>query len=184
LDEGLRYADEIEQSYCRHVLAATSAHVAWAAVRWDEAVHVAGQELVERGSRRGTLGSRDVLGFVAFGRGDVERARALLDDSLAIGGRTAGRLVLPVRASEATSCREPRTPSPGAADTDLLTHERRALLVPFVVTGVPQPSRAAPDLASDGWTGDRCSPTGSRSWPPSTAPTASWDDGLAIAART
>ena len=31
LGEGLRYADEIEQSYCRHVMAATSAHVAWAA---------------------------------------------------------------------------------------------------------------------------------------------------------
>ena len=38
LREGLRYADEIEQSYCRHVMAATTAHLAWAAGRWDEAV--------------------------------------------------------------------------------------------------------------------------------------------------
>ena len=37
-----------------------------------------------------------VLGFVAFGRGEVERARALLEDSLAIG-RASGEveLVLP-----------------------------------------------------------------------------------------
>ena len=85
MGEGLRYADEIEQSYCRHVMAATSAHVAWAAGRWDEAIAIAEIELVERGSRRGTLGSRDALGFVAFGRGEVDRARALLEDSLAIG---------------------------------------------------------------------------------------------------
>ena len=54
LGEGLRYADEIEQSYCRHVLAATSAHVAWAAGRWDEAVHVAGP-----GARRAGQPARD-----------------------------------------------------------------------------------------------------------------------------
>ena len=96
LREGLRYADEIEQSYCRHVMAATTAHLAWAAGRWDEAVAIAAIELVEQGSRRGTLGSRDVLGFVAFGRGDVGRARTLLDESLAIG-RPASEvdLVLP-----------------------------------------------------------------------------------------
>ena len=57
LREGLRYADEIQQSYCRHVMAATSAHVAWAAGRWDEAIPIAEIEIVERGSRRGTLGS-------------------------------------------------------------------------------------------------------------------------------
>ncbi len=88
--KGLRYADEIEQSYCRHVMAAVSAHVAWAEGRWDEAIAVAEIELVERGSRRGTLGSRDALGYVAFGRGDVERARALLEASLEIGRRCRG----------------------------------------------------------------------------------------------
>ena len=93
LREGLRYADEIEQSYCRHVMAAVSAHVAWAQGRWDEAVVAAEIELVEKGSRRGTLGSRDALGFVALGRGDVDRARALLEDSLAIG-RPSGEVEL------------------------------------------------------------------------------------------
>ena len=96
LREGLRYADEIEQSYCRHVMAATSAHVAWAAGRWDEAVLAAELELVERGSRRGTLGSRDALGFVAFGRGEVDRARDLLEGSLAVARDSAEvELVMP-----------------------------------------------------------------------------------------
>ena len=71
LREGLEYADQIEQSYCRHVLAATSAHLDWTAGRWDEAVATAGLELVEKGSRRGTLSSRDVLGLVAMGRGET-----------------------------------------------------------------------------------------------------------------
>ena len=88
LREGLRYADEIQQSYCRHVMAATSAHVAWAAGRWDEAIPIAEIEIVERGSRRGTLGSRDALGYVCFGRGDLERARSVLEASLAIGRAT------------------------------------------------------------------------------------------------
>ena len=50
-------------------------------------------ELVERGSVRGLLGSRDALGFVAFGRGDVGRARTLLGDSLAVG-RESGEIAL------------------------------------------------------------------------------------------
>ncbi len=142
LDEGLRYADEIEQSYCRHVLAATSAHVAWAAGAWDDAVHVAGQELVERGSRRGTLGSRDVLGFVAFGRGEVERARALFEDSLAIGSASGEvELVLPATwglAETALVAGQPdRAMERCEAGLDLaLATGERALLVPFVVTGV------------------------------------------------
>jgi DNA-binding CsgD family transcriptional regulator len=142
LSEGLRYADEIEQSYCRHVLAATSAHVAWAEGRWDDAIHIAGQEMVERGSRRGTLGSRDAIGFVAFGRGEVERARALFDDSLAIG-RASGEveLVLPATWGLAETALVGGQPEraiehcEAGLDLALATGER-ALLVPFVVTGV------------------------------------------------
>ena len=77
-----RYADEIEQSYCRRLMAATSAMIAWTTGDWDVAVSTAEMELVERGSVRGLLGSRDALGFVAFGRGDVGRAQTLLGDSL------------------------------------------------------------------------------------------------------
>ncbi|HEX2626903.1 MAG TPA: AAA family ATPase, partial [Candidatus Limnocylindrales bacterium] len=100
--EGIRYADAIEQSYCRHVMSATSALIDWAAGSWDDALRTAELELVQHGSRRGTIGSRAAIAFVALGRGDVERARALLDASLAIT-RPSGEvdLILPALWGEA-----------------------------------------------------------------------------------
>jgi DNA-binding CsgD family transcriptional regulator/tetratricopeptide (TPR) repeat protein len=157
LDEGLRWADEVEQSYCRHVMAATAAQLAWAGGRWDEAIPAAEIELVERGSRRGTLGSRDALGFVAFGRGDVERARTLLSDSLAIG-RDSGEveLVLPPLWGLAETALVAGDPA-GAIDRceDALeiaraAHER-PLLVPFVVTGVRAYLAARRPEAAESW---------------------------------
>ena len=123
-------------------MAATSAHIAWAAGAWDEAIPIAEIEIVERGSRRGTLGSRDALGYVCFGRGDLERARTLLEASLAIGRATDEvDLVMP--------------PLWGLAETALLAGDaetavahcesafavatagmERAHVVPFAVTGV------------------------------------------------
>ncbi len=142
LREGLRYADEIEQSYCRHVLASTSAHMAWATGDWDEAIAIGEIELVEPGSQRGTLGSRDTLGFVAFGRGDLDRARALLRESLAIGmAAVEVELVMPARwglaetAIIAGDAAEAISHCEAAFDLAHRTGER-ALLVPFVVTGV------------------------------------------------
>jgi DNA-binding CsgD family transcriptional regulator/tetratricopeptide (TPR) repeat protein len=82
VEEGLRYAAEIEQSYCRHSLASASAQLAWAEGRWDDAVAIGRIEVVEPGSARGRLGSRDSLGLVAMGRGEVADARALLEPSL------------------------------------------------------------------------------------------------------
>ncbi|HEY4189335.1 MAG TPA: BREX system ATP-binding domain-containing protein, partial [Candidatus Limnocylindrales bacterium] len=142
LREGLRYADEIEQSYCRHVMAAVSAHVAWAEGRWDDAIVAAEIELVERGSRRGTLGSRDALGYVAFGRGDVDHARVLLGESLDIGRRAEEvELILPPMWGLAESSLVAGNAAAAisvcedALGVALAAHER-ALLVPFVVTGV------------------------------------------------
>jgi len=142
LREGMRYADAIEQSYCRRVMAATSAHVAWAGGRWDEAIAIAELELVERGTRRGTLGSRNAIGFVAFGRGQVERARTMLDESLDIS-RASGEvdLVLPPLwglAETALVAGEPDV-AVGLCEEALALAEstgERALLIPFVVTGV------------------------------------------------
>ena len=157
LREGLRYADEIEQSYCRHVMAATSANLAWAAGRWDEAVAIAGIELVENGSRRGTLGSRDVLGFVAFGRGDVDRARTLLAESLAIG-HPSGEvdLVLPAMWGLAETALVAGDPEAALATcveaVDLAEPtDERPLLVPFVVTGVRAALAARRPDAAERW---------------------------------
>jgi DNA-binding CsgD family transcriptional regulator/tetratricopeptide (TPR) repeat protein len=157
LTEGLRYADEIQQSYCHHVLAATSSHLAWVEGRWDDAIPIAGLELVQRGSRRGTLGSRAVLGFIAFGRGDVARARELLDEALAIA-RPSGEidLVLPALWGMAETALVAGDPARAfdhcqeALELTAATAER-ALLVPFVVTGVRAALGARRPEAADRW---------------------------------
>ena len=193
--EGIRYADEIEQSYCRHVMSATSAIIAWTSGSWDDAVQVAELELVQRGSRRGSIGSRAVLAFVALGRGDVERARTLLDASLAIT-RPSGEvdLVLPALWGQAEAALVDGDPARAldhcweAAELAEPTGER-ALLVPFVVTGV----RAAlldrrPEMAQK-WL-DRITPMLS-GWPDLARPAFEHADGLlrtssgaTVAART
>ncbi len=142
LREGLRYADAIEQSHCRQMMATTTAVLDWGAGRWDEADATARQELVERGCRRGVLGSLDVIGLVAMSRGQVDEARRWLVESLD-AGRQIGEIqfILPPlwalaevdavagdAASAAARCGE-------ALDQAARTGER-ALLVPFVVTGV------------------------------------------------
>jgi DNA-binding CsgD family transcriptional regulator len=157
ITEGLRYADEIEQSYCRHVMAANSSHLAWVEGRWDEAIAAAEIELVEPGSRRGTLGSRAVLGFVAFGRGDVERARSLLEAALAIS-RPSGEidLVLPALWGLAETALVAADPARAfdhcqeAVELAAPTGER-ALLVPFVVTGVRATLADRRPEAADRW---------------------------------
>ena len=142
LGEGLRYADAIEQSHCRQMMATTAAILDWGGGRWETADERARQELVDRGCRRGVIGSLDVIGLVAFGRGRLDEARRRLEDSLG-SGRTIGEAQFIL------------TPLWGLAETDLLAGDadgaigrceeglaiaretgERALLIPFVVTGV------------------------------------------------
>lgn len=142
LREGLRFATTREQSHCRHVMAATSTLMDWAAGRWDEAVASAGLELVERGCLRGAVVAGDALGLVAMGRGDLETAREHLEPLL-------------TRARESEEPRLVLTALWGLAEADLLASDpvaaidrcdlargiasdsgERALFVPFVVTGV------------------------------------------------
>jgi len=142
LGEGLRYADAIEQSYCRRIMASVSALVEWAAGNWDESVAIAEIELVERGTRRGTLGSQFALACVAFGRGQVDRARALLEESLAIG-RAGGDVDLQLQplwglAETALVAGDPAVAIRQCEEALALAEAcgERPLLVPFVVTGV------------------------------------------------
>jgi DNA-binding CsgD family transcriptional regulator len=155
--EGIRYADEIQQSYCRHVLTGTSSHLAWAEGRWDDAIQIAEMELVERGSRRATLGSRAVLGVLAAGRGDIARARHVLDEALAIA-RPSGDigLVLPSLwglAETALIAGEPGRAFDHCQEAvELATPTgERALLVPFVVTGTRAALAARKPEAAERW---------------------------------
>jgi DNA-binding CsgD family transcriptional regulator len=139
--EGLQYADAIEQSHCRQMIATTTALLDWGSGHWDAADERARQELVDRGCVRGTIGSLDVVGLVALGRGRLDEARRWLDESLATG-RQIGEVHLIL------------TPLWGLAEVDLLggaadsavsraeeawsiavEYAERALLIPFIVTG-------------------------------------------------
>lgn len=142
LQEGLQYADEIQQSFCRHQMAASSALCAWATGQWDEAVPVAELELVDRVSRRSSIGSRAALAYVALGRGMVDRARTLLDDALAIS-RPSGELdlILPALWGHAEASLVAGEPARALAYCEealelVRRTEERTHLVPFVVTGV------------------------------------------------
>jgi DNA-binding CsgD family transcriptional regulator len=157
IEEGLRYADEIQQSYCRRLMAATSALIDWAAGRWDAAVAGAELELVERGSVRGGLSARHPLGYVAFGRGLVERARQLLDDALE-GGRESGEigLILPPLWGLAETALVAGTPAEAIDRCEealslAAATEERALLIPFVVTGVRANLAARQPEAVERW---------------------------------
>jgi len=163
LDEGLRYADAVEQSHCGHVMGATRAVVAWARGRWSEAVHRAEQAIADAGGGpRAAILARCALGYVALGRGNTEAARAAFAEALELG-RPSGALDLTLPALwglaeaslaagdhvwAATQCAE-------ALD---LGHEagELALMVPFVVTGTRanlaavKPGEAARWLAAVG----------------------------------
>ena len=142
IGEGLRYADAIEQSHCRQMMAATSALMAWNAGRWDEADVIARQELAERGCRRGILGALDVTSLVLLGRGDVDGARQRLDESLAAGRRVGEiQYILPPLWGELELDLVVGDPAGAVARAtealDLATSSgERALLIPFVVPSV------------------------------------------------
>ncbi len=141
LDEGLKYADAIEQSHCRQMMATTAGILEWGAGRWDMADERARQELVDRGCSRGMIGCRDVIGLVALGRGNLAEARRWLEESMATGRRIGepDLILTPLWALAETDLQE------GMADGALARCQEawsmataageRALFIPFVVTG-------------------------------------------------
>jgi DNA-binding CsgD family transcriptional regulator len=78
IEEGLRYADSMEQSHCAHIMGATGALVAWGDGRWDEAVALGERALADRGCRRGEVMARWPVGYTALGRGDFAEGAAQL----------------------------------------------------------------------------------------------------------
>lgn len=160
INEGLRYADAIEQSHCAHVMSATGAMVSWAEARWPEATNQARQAVADHGCRRAAQTARWALGYVALGRGALSEATAELTEALEFGERSeAIDLVLPplwglaeiaLQQGEpdraAAMCREALERGPSAGE--------RLLLAPFVVTGVRAELAAGRPAAAAAWLND------------------------------
>jgi DNA-binding CsgD family transcriptional regulator len=142
IQQGVRYADSIEQSHCRHVMRAGEALIDWADGNWDDAFTRGGQELVDKGCIRGTIGGEIAVGFVAFGRGRLEEARDLLGRARMAGDASGNiELILPalwgLAETELLADRPRAAMELCAAAWELATRVgERALLAPFAVTGV------------------------------------------------
>jgi DNA-binding CsgD family transcriptional regulator len=90
IDEGLRYADAIEQSHCAHLMTSTAALVAWAQGRWDDAIALGERALADRGCERGADMARWPVGYVALARGDEIAAARHLEAAEAFGRANGG----------------------------------------------------------------------------------------------
>ena len=95
IDEGLRYADSIEQTYCAHLMRATSAMVSWAGADPAEAQRRAQQAVADKGCRRGASMARWALGYVDLERGDLAGATGALTEALRFGETSGGDRVHP-----------------------------------------------------------------------------------------
>ncbi len=141
ITEGLQYADAIEQSHCRQMIAGTLALVEWGAGKWESADGRARQDLSDRGCRRGMIGGQDVVGLVAMGRGRTAEARRWLTDSLMAGRRIneVGLILTPMWGLAETDILEGKADAAvercEEAWTIAATSGERALFIPFVVTG-------------------------------------------------
>ncbi len=142
LGDGLRYAEEVQESFCGHMMASTQALVSWAAGRWDDAANQARQALSDPGSQRARAIADWALGYIAAGRGDRSLAEFHLRPALE-RGRHAGWLefALPAQWGLAEAALMAGDPA-GAIEMceEALTEARQGgewgLLAPFVVTGV------------------------------------------------
>jgi DNA-binding CsgD family transcriptional regulator/tetratricopeptide (TPR) repeat protein len=86
LAEGIRYADGVELWNHRHYMAAHLAHVQWATGRWSAATETAERALADgRGGITTRITALYVLGYLAMGRRDRDRATDLLRQALSLG---------------------------------------------------------------------------------------------------
>jgi DNA-binding CsgD family transcriptional regulator len=160
LNEGLRYADSIEQSHCAHVMSATAAMVSWAEARWPDAATQARQAVADHGCQRAAETARWALGYVALGRGQLDEATVDLTEALEFGDQSeAIDLILPPLWGLAEVALQGGEPERAIAMCrDALERGRaageRILLAPFVVTGVRAAQAAGRPAAAATWFDD------------------------------
>jgi DNA-binding CsgD family transcriptional regulator len=157
LADGLLYADAIEQSHCRHVMGALSGLVSWARGDWADAATMGRQTIADHGCRRAATMARWAVGFVALGRGDYDAAKAELQAALSVGVESgAVDLILPPLWGLAEAALLADRPDQAMGHCrDAMERAcavgERALLTPFVVTGVRAEQAAGRPDAAEAW---------------------------------
>jgi DNA-binding CsgD family transcriptional regulator len=158
INEGLRFADSIEQSHCAHVMSATGAMVSWAEARWPEAASVARQAVADHGCRRAANTARWALSYVQLGRGELDEATAELTKALEFGIESEEiDLILPPLWGLAEVALQQGGEPDRAMEIcrDALERARavgmRILLTPFVVTGVRAAQAAGRPALAAAW---------------------------------
>jgi DNA-binding CsgD family transcriptional regulator len=142
LGEGLRYAEEIEQSFCGHMIASMEGVVSWANGDWAAAVMQAGQAASDPGSSRSRAIAHWALGWVAACRGERAEAQSHLQPAIEYGRRSGWLdLVLPPQWGLAEAALMAGDAQGAITECEAAVSEARqlgeqALLTPFVVTGV------------------------------------------------
>ena len=158
INEGLRYADSIEQSHCAHVMSATGAMVSWADARWVDANAQARQAVADHGCRRaaedGTMGARlrrpwDEVRSTRRPRSSARRSRSANRAKRSIWScRRSGDLPRS-RSSEANRTARWRCVARRSSGREAVGE--RILLAPFVVTGVRAAQAAGRPAAAATW---------------------------------
>jgi len=90
LAEGIEYAERVELDNHRHYMAAHLGHVRWATGDWGGAQRLAQAALADgRDGLTTRITALHVLGYLALGRGDWDRARRHLDEAREHGEQMA-----------------------------------------------------------------------------------------------
>ena len=157
LDDGVRYAESTDQSHCRNVMAATSGLLRGPTGSGPQPREIARQTIADHGSRRSVVTARWAVGYVAMGRGAFRsQKRSWVRPSRS--GRRAARSTSSCHRSGGWPRPRSWPTSQTAPPSTAAVHSRsaraigeRALLVPFVVTGVRAEQAAGRPSGAAAW---------------------------------
>jgi DNA-binding CsgD family transcriptional regulator/type II secretory pathway predicted ATPase ExeA len=155
IEEGLRYAESVEQTSCGHSLASCAALVSWSEGHWENALRQGGHALSDGGAGASKNMGRWALGYVEAGRGRRGAAEEHLLPALEYG-RRAERLdlILPALWGLAEAALHAGDPAAGASICEEALRAAQelgepTLIAPFAPTAVRALQAAGqPDVAA------------------------------------
>ena len=155
VEEGLRYAESVEQTSCGHSLGACNTLLLWAEGRWDDALEAGGHELSDQGAGSSKNMARWAIGYVEACRGRRSAAEAQLVPALEYGRRSERLdLILPAMWGLAEAALHAGDGAAAASICDAALQaaqgrEERTLIGPFGPLGVRAHQAAGhPDAAA------------------------------------